>query len=241
MKTKKLLLLPALALFGLVQLSGQTADDIVNNYVNALGGKALLASIKSASYESITEVMGNESPTTTIILNGKGYKNVSDMNGQKMIQCYTDKGGWTINPMNGGSVETMPEEQYNAGKGQIDIGGPLLDYAAKGGKVELVGREMVDSVNTFKIKLTGANSLEINYYFDPASWHILQTLQTMKMMDQSMEMKVKYSDYRKTKVGYTMPFTIDMNFGDQFSLRVIVKKAEFNKDIDPTIFEQGKE
>jgi len=37
-----------------------------------------------------------------------------------------------------------------------------------------------------------------------------------------------------------MPFAMDMAFGDQFSLNVVVKKVEFNTVIDPTIFEMPK-
>ncbi len=34
----------------------------------------------------------------------------------------------------------MPDDVYNAGKGQINVGGPLYDYAAKGNKIELFGK-----------------------------------------------------------------------------------------------------
>ena len=159
MKTLKFSLLSVAILLCVVSANSQTANDIISKYIEATGGKAVIAGINSLYLESITEVMGNESPTTTIILNGKGYKNVSEMGDQKMIQCYTDKGGWGINPMSGGTAEAMPEEQYKAGVRQIDIGGPLVDYAAKGNKLELLGTENIDSVNAFKLKLTDKNNL----------------------------------------------------------------------------------
>ena len=60
------------------------------------------------------------------------------------------------------------------------------------------------------------------------------------MMGQEVEMKVKYSDYKKTDYGYVLPYTFVMSFGDQFSLTVRVKKVDFNKPVDVSIFDMGK-
>ena len=63
--------------------------------------------------------MGSDNPSTTTIVDGVGYKNETDFNGAKIVQCYTDKGGWMVNPMAGQHDPTpMPEDVYNAGKGR---------------------------------------------------------------------------------------------------------------------------
>ena len=96
------------------------------------------------------EVMGNQAPVVEQLLEGKGFKSETDFNGSKIIKCYTDKGGWSVNPMGGATdPQPMPEEMYKIGKDQIYVGGSLVDYAAKGNKVELIGKEG----NDYKLKV----------------------------------------------------------------------------------------
>ncbi len=221
-------------------LQAQTVDEIIVKSVLASGGKETIEKINTISVESNTQVMGNESPTQTFIVNGKGYKNVSDMGGQQIIQCYTDKGGWMINPMSGSTPQALPASQYKSGKLSFEVGGPLFNYQAKGYKLELLGKEMVGQVEAFKLKLVTKDSAEFTYFIDPASYHVIEADQKTDMMGQQITLKVAYSDFRKTEIGLVMPFAMDMAFGDQFSLNVVVKKVAFNVPIDPSIFEMPK-
>jgi hypothetical protein len=218
-------------------LQAQTADEIVSKYVDAIGGKDKISQLTSIVIESSLQVMGNEAPSVTTILNGKGYKNETDFNGQQIIQCYNEKGGWNINPMAGGSAaEAMPDEQYKLGKDQMEVGGALFDYAAKGSKIELLGKEGT----AFKIKLVSKDNAETAFLIDGTSYYITKVIKKGNMMGQDVEVTVNLSDYKKTDYGYVMPFTMQTNFGEQFSLTATIKKVEINKTIDPAIFAMPK-
>ncbi len=237
MKITKHCLLLLAALPVMIIGRAQTVDDIINKYVDALGGKEKLSQIKSLYFESSTTAMGNETPSKITILNGKGFKLESEFNGQKMVQCFTDKGGWMISPMTGSSsAQPMTDEQYNTGKGQIDIGGPLFNYAAKGNKVELLGKEG----GAYKIKLTTKDSVEAYYYIDPATYYVTKMVTTANMMGQEMEIVRTNSDYKKTDYGYVYPGTVEISYNGQFTVTTVAKKAEVNKDIDPSIFDMPK-
>jgi hypothetical protein len=213
-----------------------TADEIVSKYVAAIGGKDAISQVKSISTESSVQVMGSDNPSTTTLVDGVGYKNEVSINGAMIVTCYTDKGGWNVNPMAGQNDPTpMPEDVYNQGKGQIFVGGPLYDYAAKGGKVEFMGKDG----NAYKIKLTSKEGVESTYIID-ATTYLLTTVQSKgKMQDQEVDITTKLSDYRKTAVGYLIPYAIDVDLG-QFALSIAVKKVELNKTIDPAIFAMPK-
>lgn len=239
MKTMKTCLLTLTALFSLAFAKAQTVDEIVAKHVEAIGGKEKLAQVTSVFIESGTEVMGNESSTTTTIVTGKGYRNESDFNGQQMVQVITDKGGWSINPFGGsGAAMALPDEQFKVGQDQVFID-PLYDYAARGAKVELAGQEKIGAVNAFKLKYTNKDKAETTYFVDPATYHIIRAVKKGIAMGQEVTITVDYSKFTKTDFGISMPYTTDIDMG-QFALKVNTKKVEVNKTVDPSIFVMPK-
>jgi len=224
------------AAFGIVSTQAQSVDDIVSKHIDALGGKTVLNSIKSVYVESTVEIMGNEAPSTTYILNGKGYKNELDFNGTKIIQCVTDKGGWAINPMAGSTTaQAIPADQLKSYQLQLSVGGPLMDYAAKGYKAELIGKDSV----AYKVRLTTPDGIDITYFIDMKTYLIDKAMNKVSMAGQSIETTAVFSDYKKTDAGYTMAYSQQVIL-PQVTLNIINKKVEMNKDIDPAIFEMPK-
>lgn len=218
----------------------QTLEDVVSKYVNAIGGKDNIGKINSMYMENSLSVMGQESNSTTIILNGKGSKTISDVMGQKMVQCYTDKSGWMINPMMGSSEPSdMPADQYNSGKSSIYTSDPLSMWSERGYKVELVGKENIGTVEAFKIKLVSPENITAYYFIDPSTYYPVQMTMTMDAGGQTMNMTTKFSDYQKTDIGVVIPFTTDVDYNGQFSITLKTKKVEYNKPVDPVIFEKG--
>jgi hypothetical protein len=223
-------------------LHAQTADEIIDKYIEAAGGKDVISKINSVYTESTVSIMGNDAPATTTILNGKGYKTEMEMNGQKVVSCITDTGGWVINPMMGSSEpQPMPAEQYKMGKLQLDVGGPLYNYKEKGEKVELQGQEKVGDVNAYKLKVTMPDSNEVNYYIDPNTYHIVQATFSTEFQGQPIDVTTTFSNFQKTDIGYVMPYSIDTNYGGQFEMPITIKKVEVNKEIDPSTFAMPKQ
>jgi len=227
---------PALLLATLI--SAQTADEIIANYMNALGGKDQITQVSSVFTEGTLDVMGNQGTVKTTLLSGKGYKQEIDVMGTLVVMCINDSMGWQINPMGGNyNAEKMADSQYKPGRDMIFIGGPFNgDLAARGFKVELMGQEMVGMTNAYKINVVSPENMLSVYYFDPETWYLVKSVQNYDMMGQSMEVVVNYSNYQKPENGYAMPFSIETNYGGQFFLSAKINKVEINQPIDPAIF-----
>ncbi len=227
-------ILPLCAFTG---IRAQTADDIINKHLDAIGGKDKIAQLNSIRMDNTVDAMGNEGPSTITILNSKGYRLETEINGSKIIQVFTDKGGWSVNPMMGATTpQPLPDEMYKQGKEQIDLQGALFNYAQKGNKVELEGK----AAGAYKLKLTSPDSVETTYYIDSATYFITKVSRTAMMMGQSMEVSSTFSDFRKTDFGIVYPYNIEISYGDQFSITSKVNKIQINIDVDPKIFDMPK-
>jgi len=234
MKLIKTLLIAATVFIGTAS-QAQTVDEIISKHIEALGGKDKLSQVKSVYIESSMEVMGNAAPQKEYLVEGKGYKSEVDFNGTSIVNCYNDKNGWMINPMMGGAdAQAMPDGAYQAGRSQIYLGGILVDYAAKGYKAELAGKDG----DLIKIKVTG-NGSETTYFIDPKTYLLAKSVIKGEVMGQQAEITTTYSDYKKTDFGIMVPYAKNIDMG-MFQLAQKVDKVEVNKTIDEKIFAMPK-
>ena len=215
-------------------LHAQTADDIVNNYLTAIGGKDAIANVKSIVMSGSTEVMGNEGNTSVTIVVGKGYKTESDFNGQKVVQCITSTSGWGLNPFMGMSTPTaLPAEQVKASQMQLQIT-PLIGYAANGYKIELSGKDSAD----YKIKMSG-NGRDIYFYINQKTSLMDKFTTSINAQGQTIDITISFSDYRKLDGGLMVPY-VQVGEYPGATLTTTFKTITVNSTVDPTVFDMPK-
>jgi len=220
-------------------LQAQTADEIVNKHIDAIGGKEVINKIKSQVLYSDISVMGSTLTSISTMLVGKGFKNVANFNGQEIIQCITPNSGWMINPLAGQTdAQALPDDQVKAAQSALDVGSDLFNYKAKGSKIELVGRETVEGVNTYKLKFENKDGKITSYFIDPSTHFIIKQESTNNVNGENVTAISTFSNYKKTDIGLVIPHTTITNQG--FEMTITLNKVEFNKEIDPKIFEMPK-
>lgn len=221
----------------------QTADEVINKYISAMGGKEKLNSMKTLYMEGVAVMQnGNEISTKIYKAQDKLYRREVAAPFGNIVMVVTDKQGWSSNPRNGGSFEAMPEEGVKNQQHELDCAGPLVDYAAKGHKVELIGKEEVEGTEAIKIKLTLKSGQDVNYFFDPKTGYIIRFSRKggggfggggggrrPGGPGGDGEMKIDYSNYQKTDDGYIFPMTVGMGMGGS---NMTFEKIEVNKTID---------
>jgi outer membrane lipoprotein-sorting protein len=241
MRSLRVVLPAVVCTLSVISLHAQTADDIINKNIEAMGGKDKLSSIKTLYIEYDMDAMGNQGSGVTYIVNGKGFRNEVDFGGQKAIECITDKGGWGVNPFMGKPTpEAMPEDVVKARQGQFDLVGPLFNYAAKGNTVELQGHETLNGVNAWKLKLKDKQGNEGTFWIDPTTYYILKTTNKASINGQDVETTVVFSNYTKTDYGIVVPGGRELTMAQGFTVNMTNKKVEVNKDVDMKIFDMQK-
>jgi hypothetical protein len=244
MKRSYLLLM---AVLGLTALHAQTADEIISKYIDAIGGKTVLSSIKSLVIEGKATVQGSESVNTTYLLVGQGYKSETNLMGQKVVQCITPGAGWGMNPFMGQSAPVAADaDAVKNGQIQLQVS-PLINYAAHGSKVEFVDSvsesSAIDSIQ-YRIRLT--NGKEVFLFYINRKSHLLDM--TVMSPDPSNKMAAQvtsiYKDYRKTDYGYVIAFDNYMSFQtaaiQPYGIVTNYTKVTVNAPIDPAIFKLPK-
>jgi hypothetical protein len=236
---KKLMSL-CIGLLLIAQTKAQTADEIVNKYFDAIGGRAKLETVKTSYSEGEMNIMNNPAPFVSSVVDGKASRTEMNFNGQKIINCYSAGAGWSVNPLAGITEPTpMPAEQVGMGPMTYDLKGPLYNYAAKGYKLELAGKEKLYTADVFKLKLNTKDSTEIDCYIDAASWLLLKLVIKVTVSGQPVEISIANSNYQKTNIGLLMPFVSEVSYPG-LTIVSTTKMMDLNREIDPAIFVMPK-
>src|SRR5262245_12047596 len=99
----------------------QTADEVVNKYIDALGGKEKLSSLKSVRLTGNMNVQGNDIGITVTKLHMKGMRMDISVMGTDNYQIVTPGKGVSFMPIQGMASPTdMSEEQVKAAQSQLD-------------------------------------------------------------------------------------------------------------------------
>ena len=130
--------------------------------------------------------------------------------GQTAIQVFDGTNGWKFRPfLNRSEVEPFTAEELRLASMQTELDGPLVDYAAKGTQIELVGTEKVEGHDTYKLKLTMKNGQAIHVWIDA------QTFLEAKMEGQPRRLdgtdhpvEVYFRDYRPES-GLQIPHVLE--------------------------------
>jgi hypothetical protein len=239
MKLLRFGLMAFVTLISISTIKAQTADDIISKHIDAIGGKDLLSKIKSIYFEGAANAMGNDYPSQTTILVGKGFKSQTSVNGMDIIQVITDTSGWAMNPLAGQTEPVaLPADLVKKGKASLYVGGEIFNFKDKGFTDSLIGRETFQGVNAYKIKLSQPGT-EIIYFIDPTTYYILKTDAKASVEGKDVSNTTTFSNYKKTDFGFVVPYTMGVtNMG--YDVTINYSKVEINKDVDPKIFMMPK-
>lgn len=226
-----------------VQTQAQTADDIIHQYYEATGGKALWAklnSIKSTGYYVMGP--GAHAPVNQYQSNEQGYSDFS-WNGMTSKSARKGNTGWSYNPFGGKRMaDPMTQDQIKISKLNSDVQGLIYDYAAKGHQVEYLGTEDFDGTDVHKIRLTTKEGDLVYYYFDVESHYLLKVYMRIKLSDKEQKITTNFSDFKKTKFGIILPFASNWvtDEGEEGGLTQFTE-IDINASVDPALLEMPKQ
>ncbi len=200
----------------------KSADEIISNYIKAIGGEEDLKEIKSVvtsgkmnmqgmalSYEQ--KQMSPNMEVTDII-----------MNGNPVVHKFFDGKTGSMTQM--GNKQDLSEDEIAEGAETKGIF-PQLFYKEAGYKLEVAGTEKVGDKDAYKINITSPSGMKSTEYYDVNSGYLVKTSRATKAQGQEVQQSVEFSNYKK--VGDVMfPFT------DNVSVQAAAGSQEFEINVD---------
>jgi len=229
---------------GCVQIAtAQTADEIIEKHLAALGGRTALNNLKSRSMKRTISGSNIGDLTGSVeILNGVPNKSrtfvqidLSDLGLGKFVrdQRFDGTSGYVIDTMQGN--RDITGEELDAMK-NAQFPSPLLNYKGMGTTVELAGKEKVGDRDAYVLIGKPKAGPVIRYYIDAETYLPIKTV--MKVMVPQLGTEVEQtqetSDFKDID-GVKVPFRIKTSSSIQ-TILVTVTQVEHNKQIDQSLF-----
>jgi outer membrane lipoprotein-sorting protein len=158
--------------------------------------------------------------------------------GKTAVQVYDGSQGWKLRPfLNRNDVESFTAEEAKAQQDKGDMEGPLVDYAAKGTKVQLEGVEAVEGHDAYKLKLTLKSGRVQHVWIDTQSFLDVKIDGIPRRMDGKMRTVWIYQrDFRKVD-GLMMPFVLETSVdGYPDRHKMLIEKVAVNPKLDDSRF-----
>jgi len=229
---KRVLIIAGILLVSFTSAFSQTADEVIAKYIDAIGGKAKWASFNSMRVEGQIEVQGITIPYTLSAINNKGYRMDAEFQGMKLVEIVSPTAGWAMNGFQGQSaLQPMSEEDLKTKVDQLELQDQLIDYAAKGHTVEMLGKDEADGNEYFKVKLTTKAGTQKVHFIDTKTYLIYKTEVTATSNGQEAKSEVKFLDYQSLENGIKMSFKQEMG-----PMMMVFKKITINPAIDESLF-----
>ena len=214
----------------------QTADEIINKHIEAIGGAEAWKKINSIVTTGTIKIQGADIGVNQTLLNGKGSRQDISAMGMNGYSIVTPSAGWNFMPFRGQKApEPVTADDLKDAQDDLDAQGSLIDYKVKGHTVEYLGTEDVEGVEALKLKETLKSGKVQTVFIDPKTYYIMRVISKRKANGKEVDVTTNLSNYQKLPEGIYVPLSIGLPFGE-----MIISKVEINKPIDENIFKPSK-
>jgi hypothetical protein len=146
-----------------------TADELVAKNLAARGGADKLRAVRSMQATGKMRFGGGmEAQVRAVTVAPDKARFEFSLQGLTAVNAWDGSEGWAIQPFQG--RRDPQKSSRDDSKGLIraaDIGGPLLDWKAKGSRLEYLGTEDIDGTSAHKLRVTFKDGDSQVLFLDP--------------------------------------------------------------------------
>jgi hypothetical protein len=226
------------ALLAPTTAGAQTVDEIVARHVAARGGREALASVRTVRMSGHAfEGPGREALVRREIARPGRIRTEFEFQGTTGVYAWDGCAGWRVSPLDGRfDPEPLPAAEAAAAAEQADVDGPLVDWKAKGHRVDLVGTEALPAGRAHHLMVTLKSGGVRDVWVDADTGLVVKTAAKRAWRGKEVTVETTYGDYRETG-GVAFPRSIETGvLGRPRRLRIVVEGVEVNPALDEARF-----
>ncbi|MEO6132331.1 MAG: insulinase family protein, partial [Saprospiraceae bacterium] len=206
-----------------------TANEVVDKYLMAIGGRAKLDAVSSLDQTYSMELMGMSITARTVQSAGKFHMSMTAPGMSLMKQVYDGEKGQMEQmgqkaPVEGEDLTSMKEQAVLF---------PERFFGETGYKIDLKGIEDVNGKPAYKLSVTSPKGSKSTEYFDKETFLKVREVQTNEAQGQTVTSE--YSDY-KTVDGISIPYTLTINGPMPTPMVMKAEIIKVNGTVDPSLF-----
>lgn len=242
------LLVSTLLLVAFFSSSAQTitAEQIIDNYLEKIGGKERWRALKATKIIGMTKQGDLDIPMEIMLVSdGRQYTQFVVRGKEYFQQVYDGNNLLKLNFQTFKHEKAANDDLTNFKLDLNDFPDSFLDYDRKGYVVELMGKVMFDGKETYKVKLLkeprlvdGAYAPDMTYYFfDTQRFLPIGQESTLQSgPDKGKTMRVWQSDFREVD-GYVFPHKIEQGTADGTAIATEFLYIVINPRVVDEVFE----
>lgn len=229
-------MLYSLGLGNKMYVKRETADDVIDQYIEAFGGAEKIRSMQSIKTVGTTTTQGLNIPTTTWALQNKGMRMDMLIKGKVNTTVMTPNSGWTLFPSQRQKRPVDADQQtIKEGAEELDLTGDLFEYKEKGSRAALLGKETKNGKENYKIRLTRKSGTIVTFLIDANTFLPSQRIIDKSISGKTVEMVETFGNYKKNPDEYIYASTCHYA---PMNLSVTYSAYEVNVPVEQTFFDK---
>ena len=211
-----------------------SAEEVVNGYLKAIGGKKRVRSIRDATYEWTVWANNKKAgAATTRILAPSSARVDLALEDGRLLFVVNDRSAWTLG--RDGKFQTLSEAELNAAGLQAVLdANHLLDFKKRNVMARVISYQDTESFGpAYVVEFSLRTGARRKYWF-----HTVSKL-LMRIDDEDPRTITRMEDYRTGKL-ILEPHRIVINNGGASDLIFILKSASYNTGIPQWLFERPR-
>ena len=210
---------------------GLTVDQVLNKYVEAIGGKENLLKIQDETMKMTGSMQGMN---ITITLSRKAPNKLYQLVDFGVGQQKTVFDGTKGKASSMGQEQELTGDQLEAVKLQAEMNA-FLDYPKYGIKPELAGMETINNKDAYKVILNMPDGKKTTQYYDANTGLLIRQISTAETQQGSFTSTIDMDDYREVS-GVKVPYKLTQST-PMGSIELTVTEVGINKGLPDSDFE----
>jgi hypothetical protein len=211
---------------------GLNADQVIENYIAAIGGKEKLLNVNDIKYNMKADVMGNSLDMEIFKKEPNKLKVEVSMGPNLMSQQVFDGDKARLVQMGN---EIKADEKILE---KLKIEGyvfPELKYEMLDIETELTGIENIDGKDAYSVEVTYPSGEKVTNYYDVTTGYKIRETETVDSPEGKITASTEFSDFREQD-GIVFPFLFKIPMGQGMKMNAEIESIEINAGLEDELF-----